>query len=297
MALKISSRLVGDVLILDLTGSITLGEGSNILRDAIKRVVAEGNRKILLNIADVNYLDSSGLETLVGAYIGPRKQGGELKLLSPTRKVRDLLQITKLYTVFDVCANETQAVESFALPELRCCCPVCGSPAGEPALDVGRAVWPPQVCRNARCEARFTVVSSESKSQALVKSARIQTFANEYVELLPGPPITMKIVGRLVRFSAPALKKAWQAIPVPRRVIVDMCGTTEIDEAGREALLDLLSKREKDARAVVCLEGLDSEQVGMFPGGPPFYQNKATALAGLGDVSDAPPLQTPVLTE
>jgi hypothetical protein len=70
-----------------------------------------------------------------------------------------------------------------------------------------------------------------------------------------------------------------------------------MDASGREALLDLLAKRERDARAVLSLEGFDSEQMGMFPSGPPFYQNKATALAALGDVSDAPPLQARVLNE
>jgi hypothetical protein len=141
------------------------------------------------------------------------------------------------------------------------------------------------------------VVSSRNHSQAIVRTVRIQSYKDEYFELQSGQPFTVKIVGRLDLFSSSALKKSWQALPVPRRVIFDLSRTTEIDEAGREALVDLLAKQEKDSKAVVSLEGLGAEQMGELPGGPPFYQNKATALAALGDVSDAPPWQTRVLNE
>jgi anti-sigma B factor antagonist len=297
MSLRLSSRLVGDVLVLDLSGRITLGEGSTVLRDSIKKVVAEGQKKILLNIGDVNYIDSSGVCVLAMAAIEPRQQGGCLKLLNPTKKVHDLLQITKLYSLFEIFTDENIALESFIVPELRCCCPLCGFVSGPPILDGKLILWPPQVCRNARCEARFTIVPSGSKTQALVRTVRIQTYKDEYFELQTGPFFNVKIVGRLDLFSSPALKKSWQPIPVPRRVLFDLSATTEIDDAGREALEDLLAKRGKDESAVVSLEGLGSEQKGMFPNSPPFYQNRATALAALGDVSDSPPLHARVLNE
>jgi len=114
VSMKLSTRQVDDVTILDLSGRITLGEGSVQLREAIKDLLAHGSRKILLNLGDVNYIDSSGIGELVSAYTTVRNQGGDLKLLNLTKKVHDLLQITKLYTVFDVKDDEASAVSSFA---------------------------------------------------------------------------------------------------------------------------------------------------------------------------------------
>ena len=113
MSIKLSTRQVDGVTILDLSGRITLGEGSVQLRDAIRDLLAKGQKKILLNLADVNYIDSSGIGELVSAFTTTKNQGGELKLLNLTKKVNDLLQITKLYTVFDVKDDEASAVKSF----------------------------------------------------------------------------------------------------------------------------------------------------------------------------------------
>ena len=113
MSMKVSTRQIDGVTILDLSGRITLGEGSVQLRDAIRDLLSKGSKLILLNLADVNYIDSSGIGELVSAYTTVRNQGGELKLLNLTKKVHDLLQITKLYTVFDVKDDEATAIASF----------------------------------------------------------------------------------------------------------------------------------------------------------------------------------------
>jgi anti-sigma B factor antagonist len=111
--LKVSTRQVDGVSIVDCSGRITLGEGSIVLRDTVKDLLSKGQKKILLNLGDVNYIDSSGIGELVSAYTTAKNQGGELKLLKLTKKVHDLLQITKLYTVFDVKDDETAAVKAF----------------------------------------------------------------------------------------------------------------------------------------------------------------------------------------
>ncbi len=113
MSMKISTRQVDGVTILDLSGRIVLGEGAIQLRDAVKELRAMGQNYILLNLSDVNYIDSSGLGELVTAYTSVKNAGGELKLLGLTKKVHDLLQITKLYTVFDVKDDEASAVSAF----------------------------------------------------------------------------------------------------------------------------------------------------------------------------------------
>jgi len=111
--MKASTRQVDGVTIVDLSGRITLGEGSVVLRDTIKDLLGKGQKKILLNLGDVSYIDSSGIGELVSAFTSVRNQGGELKLLHLTKKVHDLLQITKLYTVFDVKDDEAAAIGAF----------------------------------------------------------------------------------------------------------------------------------------------------------------------------------------
>ena len=113
MNMKISSRQVGGVTIVDISGRIVLGEESAALRGLVCDLLTQGHKKILLNLAEVNYIDSSGLGHLVSAFTSVRKQDGELKLLSLTKKVHDVMQITKLYTVFEVMDDEAAAVRSF----------------------------------------------------------------------------------------------------------------------------------------------------------------------------------------
>lgn len=113
MALTIASRQVDGVTVLDLSGRITLGEGSVQLRDAVRDLIGKGHKDILVNLEDVNYIDSSGLGELVSAYTTARNQNAKLKLLKLTKKVHDLLQLTKLYTVFDIYDDEASAIGSF----------------------------------------------------------------------------------------------------------------------------------------------------------------------------------------
>jgi anti-sigma B factor antagonist len=113
MSMKFTSREVDGVTVLDLSGKIVLGEGSVTIRDAVRDVLAKGSNKILLGLADINYIDSSGIGELVSALTAVKNAGGSLKLLQLTKKVKDLLQITKLYTVFDIYDDEAEAIASY----------------------------------------------------------------------------------------------------------------------------------------------------------------------------------------
>jgi anti-sigma B factor antagonist len=113
MALSTKVRRVGDVAIVDLNGKVTLGDSTGILRDELKSLMAQGNKNIVLNMADVTYVDSAGLGELVGAYTTATNQGGSLKLLNLQGKMKDLMQITKLYTIFQSFDDEQAAVSSF----------------------------------------------------------------------------------------------------------------------------------------------------------------------------------------
>ena len=113
MSVKLNVRQVGDVSVMDVAGRITLGEGSSALRDALRDLVSKGQNKILLNLGEVSYIDSSGIGELVSGFTSVTNSGGTLKLLNLTKRVQDLLQITKLYTVFDVHDSEAHAITSF----------------------------------------------------------------------------------------------------------------------------------------------------------------------------------------
>jgi len=109
----LTTRQVGDVTVIDAVGRITLGEGSSTFRDSVKELVTKGNKKILMNLAEVSYIDSSGIGELVSGFTTVSNAGGNLKLLKLTKRIQDLLQITKLYTIFEVFDDEAAALASF----------------------------------------------------------------------------------------------------------------------------------------------------------------------------------------
>jgi anti-sigma B factor antagonist len=113
LSFRATPREANGATVVDVSGRITLGEGSAMLRELLRDLAKKGQKRVLLNLADVNYIDSSGIGELVSAYTSIKNQGGEMKLLHLTKKVHDLLQITKLYTVFDVHADEATALRSF----------------------------------------------------------------------------------------------------------------------------------------------------------------------------------------
>ena len=112
--MQIDQRNVGDVTVLDLKGKITLGEGDELLKDKVNSLVNQGHKKIILNLADVPYIDSAGLGEVVRTYTTVSRQGGNLKLLNLTKRITDLLSITKLLTVFETFDSENDAVRSFS---------------------------------------------------------------------------------------------------------------------------------------------------------------------------------------
>ena len=112
--MQIEQRAVGDVVVLDLKGRVTMGEGDELLKDKVNSLVNQGHKKIVLNLAEVPYIDSAGLGEIVRTYTTVSRQGGSLKLLNLTKRITDLLAITKLLTVFETYDNEADAVRSFS---------------------------------------------------------------------------------------------------------------------------------------------------------------------------------------
>lgn len=115
MSLQLSERTIGDVVLIDLAGKITLGDGGDaMLKDKVRSLVQQGRKKIVLNLGDVSYIDSAGLGELVQSYATVNRTGGGLKLLNTTKRIKDLLAITKLLTVFETYDSEADAVTSFS---------------------------------------------------------------------------------------------------------------------------------------------------------------------------------------
>jgi anti-sigma B factor antagonist len=110
---EVEVRLAGNVAIVDMTGRVTLGEGCNLLRETVKQLLNSDRKHILLNLKNVSYIDSSGLGQLAGCYVTTSRMGGQLKILNTEGKVHDLLQITKLFTVFVTFSDEAEAIASF----------------------------------------------------------------------------------------------------------------------------------------------------------------------------------------
>jgi anti-sigma B factor antagonist len=114
MSLHLTPINTGEVTVVDAAGRITLGESATAFRDLIRELAANGQKKILVNLAEITYIDSSGIGELVSAFTTVSNQGGTLKLLNLTKRVQDLLQITKLFTVFEVFDDKTKALSSFS---------------------------------------------------------------------------------------------------------------------------------------------------------------------------------------
>jgi anti-sigma B factor antagonist len=288
MSLKIEKRIVDGVTILDLSGRQTLGEANTLLRDTVREELASGAKNILLNLGEVGYIDSSGLGELGSCLITVSNAGGSLKLFNLAKKPKDLLKVTKIYTIFDVFDDEQVAIRSFSAVPRFFRCPACAEgtvrlrPTGADILDG-------LYCSG--CVARIAVDDSDPNgTTASIKEIFIGGYWSEHTVVVAGSPFRMRIGGRLNLFSSSAVKKAWRVIPEPRRILIDLSALTEVDAAGSDVLTALVSDPGEKGRVSVSLAGLNPELRGKFPETPPFFTSKESALQALGDVSQTPPL-------
>jgi anti-anti-sigma regulatory factor len=255
-------------------------------------MIDEGKKNLVLNLSEVSYIDSSGIGELVTAFTTVTNMGGNLKLLNLTKRVKDLFQGNKLYTVFDVFEDEVAAVKSFPAQDgirtVRCRCPVCGF-WSSPPLDSSKG-WLPQTC--VGCGSKFAVEPSHNAppNAVVAGNIKIESYLEEYCHLLCGAPFIVEIHGRLTMFSDYAVKKIWNVVPKPRRVMFDLRGVTEMESRGSKALVELVNGCKDDSKVTVSKEGLARESADGLPDSPPFYRERTVALAALGDVSDTPPL-------
>jgi anti-sigma B factor antagonist len=300
--LTITDRTIDGVVILELSGKMIIGVGDVMLREAIKRLLDKKTSRVIVSLADVAYADSAGLTELVRSYSTVSRAGGRLVLAGITRKLTDLLQITKLLTVFDRYDTVEKALASFGrVLTLEVACPVhaCGGWARWSHADAGSTLR----CR--MCETDFETSLSASLAPtpaAATEVTRIQmeTYEQEYVSVDLGRPVIVRCVGRLDLFASGVLERVYASVPVPRRLLLDLEMMTEASAEGIETIVRLC----RDAGTGFAIlrpppkaslperltgQGRDSliEALGTRV---TTYPDRAAAIAAIGDGSGPPPI-------
>lgn len=278
--MEIDERAYGDVTVLTLKGKFTSGEGDQLLNDKLHSLTQRVRMKIVLDLAGVPYIDSTGLQETVRAYTRVWRSGGRLVLSRLTRRIQDLLSITKLLTVIEAYESIDEALASFGAARFEVSCPVCGP--GRWANYVPR--WFLLSCPD--CDARFSPRVDANMLAALERvgadgitnvTAPVSDlwwftyyengYGQEGVHLRLGSPAVVKISGRLDLFALDVVELAWNAVPTPRRVLFDTTNVRLASPAGRAGLGELCMIG-KGGRAAVLETVADRDR----------------ALATLGDV-------------
>jgi len=292
MSFKINVRTCGEVNILELHGRLTLGEPGSILRNSVRSLIDAGSKKLLLNLIDLSYVDSSGLEALMDVFMKAKLAGGVLKMYYPTLNPRQLFKLTKLDSILlTKVDDETHAINEVSeIPEreLRCSCPIYGCNGWAPVRTLEETEF-----RCIICKSEFALSHPpRAEKQVPVKIVRLLNYLQDDIEtrvsLLSGPPFMIELVGRLELFSFNFLKKAWLGIQPPRKAIFELSHATHISDKGRQALLDLFSTVGQD-KAAILMEGWSRDDIEAFPPGSPIYEDRPAAVASLGDISSMPP--------
>ncbi|HEX4772659.1 MAG TPA: STAS domain-containing protein [Bryobacteraceae bacterium] len=258
MSLKINRRQVEGVNILELSGRITLGEGSQTFGDAVRDLLERGENRILINMGDVSYIDSSGIGELFRAVGRGWNSGSPLRFVNLTKKVRDLLQMTKIYTVIEVFEDERAALLSFQKRFRYVLCPSCTHRMEPPKIDESYS-WPLQTCRSCLAECEISNRSLSSSSGNVIE-VRLETYPGEYVKVKSESDYyVLSIAGRLGKFASLALRKLWRAMPKPRAVLLVLDEKTIIEDAGLDALLGCIGELEASEAAAVFLSEIHAE--------------------------------------
>jgi anti-sigma B factor antagonist len=272
--MQIDERHVGNVVILDLKGKITLGEGDELLKDKVNSLLNQGHKAFILNMAYVPYIDSAGNGEMVRSYTTISRQGGTLKFLNLTKRILDLWSITKILTVFEIYESEGEAVKSFQKVTFEVSCPLCKPAMWIAYLDTRFLLSCTQ------CDTRFSPsVSRDTLVPLEGASARDQSrpvtvpvkelwwftyYENgdgpEGVHLTFGRPTTVVITGRLDRFAFDIVQMAWDALPRPRRVLFDTTHVRLASPVGIKMLDELCASADVKSSGVVLSAAADRDR-------------------------------------
>ena len=284
--MRIDERHVGDVVILDLIGKITLGEGDELLKDKINSLLDRGHRSFILNMAAVPYIDSAGNGEMVRSYTSVSRRGGTLKFLNLTKRISDLWSITKLLIVFETFESESDAVKSFHSATFEVSCPLCNPPTWI-GYSNSRFLLSCSVCDTRFSPSMFRDTPAPPKGDNIRNRSRAATlpvkdlwwftyyengYGPEGVHLTFGRPTTLVITGRLDLFSVDIVQMAWDALPRPRRVLFDTTHVRLASPAGIKRLHELCASVDATSRGVVLSDAADRDR----------------AISALGSLEDIP---------
>lgn len=291
--MEIEEQVFGDVTVLDLKGKITLSEGGELLRHAIDTLIAAGRTKIVLNLAGVPFVDSSGLGEFVRTRTSVTRRGGKLVLCALTNRIENLLSgPTKLMTTFDVGSTIEEALRLFDPSGLEVSCPVCPAGSWVP-LPRGSAIYQYLICPTCltylglgAAQASASVERNDPEIRKVVTYLSLPTYQWEYVQLAAERPFQIQMYGRLDLFSSEVLEKAWRLIPSPRRVVFSMgWGRTEFTEKGLARMLDLCAWTDDDRAVFETGEWLSPEFKSALPNDRRVQESSTSAIEALGDVA------------
>jgi anti-sigma B factor antagonist len=266
--MRIDERVFGDVTILTMQGKIVLDEGHDLLRDTINNLVGQGRKKLVLDWADVPYIDSAGLQETVRAYMTCSRQGVSLKFCNLTPRLTDLFSITKLLTVFDTYDSIDDAVATFSTTRFEVSCPAC-KPLTWIAYVGTRFLLSCTDC-DARFSPRVSPDTFAPLEETSADASRVVTapvsdlwwftyyengYGPEGVHLTLAPPSTVAISGRLDLFAFDVVRMAWDAVPRPRRVLFDTTHVRLASPAGQARLDQLCASTDASRSVVVATPG------------------------------------------
>lgn len=278
--LDIEEQQVGNVTILDLEGEINHYGGGLALETTIRRLIEENKKKIVLNLAGVRSIDSSGNGYLIASYTSLSAAGGTIKFANLTGQPQNVLVITKLLTVYDVYDSVEEALDAFATEDKYICCPVRG-------CDSLILVCIPELagtCTSCGTELSLRPSPSGESNQVSITSLRLPTYEREHINIDLGAPTTICILGRLDLFASEVLEKAWLTVRPPRRVIFRINLSNEVSPAGVQRLLGLCASKGRNSKGVIVPS--PTEKAKVFPADSPVYVDERSAIEALGDIPD-----------
>jgi anti-sigma B factor antagonist len=301
--MRIDQTDFGDVTVLALKGKMTLGEGDELLKECVRNLIAAGRTKFVLNLENLAYIDSAGNGEIVRTYTTVSRQRGKLVLCNPTKRIIDLLAITKLLTVYEVYESVPEAVQSFQSVSFDVSCPICRPATWNSLLEKASL----QTC--TECDVRFlprltsgTVAPLEAKSPLIrrpVVTAHVNhlwwityyenSYGRESVQLTLGRPSIVAITGRLDLFAFDIIEMAWRSVPPPRHVLFDTTSVQVASTVGMRKLSELCASGEAGSRGVILTRkpAAGSPEPAVPVDGPDTYVDRDRAIERLGNLRDS----------
>jgi anti-sigma B factor antagonist len=296
--MQLNEQHYGTVTVLEFFGKITLGEGDEMMKEKVNSLIAAGRRLIVFDLEKTPYIDSSGLGEIVRSYTTIYRHGGRLKLARLTKRIADLLAITKLLTVYETYDTVGAAVRSFGSVQLEASCPFCRPPVWTNYPDNRPLLSCPE-CDSSFYPQLTDTIRSELKSAATGATCAApvshlwwmtyyeNSYGREAVQLTVGRPCTIAVTGRLDLWTCDVMDRAWDAVPRPKRVLFDLTGVRLFSEKGWIKLIETVAGGDGGNRAVVLVHSAPtaSEPTSNFlPAGPAVFDHRDAALEALSEV-------------